>query len=137
MSLTKDDLKAIKHLVEDVVDSKLDERFEEQNAMISQSFTTMQGSIDGLTERVDGLTVRVDSIDMRLGTLAERVDELGGQMDETLERVRNIEGHVEELYKRTETNDDERTVIGHQLTRSDERLDDHESRISKLEELAV
>ncbi|MDR2336635.1 MAG: hypothetical protein LBE03_00830 [Candidatus Nomurabacteria bacterium] len=109
MSLTKKDLVAIEELLDRKLEEKLEQKFEEkfgeQNVFISQAFSDLE----------------------------EQISDLRVQQDETLERIRNIEGHIDALYKLAKIEEDERHVMGYQLTKYEKQIDNHEIRITKLE----
>jgi predicted nucleic acid-binding Zn-ribbon protein len=70
-----------------------------------------------------------------IGLLMEQTidDKLLPLRDEMHQRFDQVAGQLDGLYKRTETLEQEHTVICEQLTRIETKLDNHDGRIQRLE----
>lgn len=101
MSLTKDDLQAIKTIVQDTVQPMIDESdIQTANAFaeVHERIELVDAKIDGVEERLDA---KIDGVELRLG---RRIDDVKDQLEvkdlkleNTVQRVDSIELEVKKF----------------------------------------
>ncbi len=108
MSLTKADLKAIKTVVNEVIDERVDPRFvsiETRLDIHDKRFDNFDKRFDGYDQRFDGYDRRFDSYDHRFDRIentiqtlttstAQQFDNIVGQLDRIHEEVSIIKDYV-------------------------------------------
>ncbi len=109
-------------------------------ALTAEDLRSIESIVGGmgarLEGRMDGLDGRMDKLDGRMDKLDGRMDGLDGRMDQLYGRMGRVEGSIVRLEGRVDRMES-RVLFSISLLQRDgfERLDDHEARIHRLEEI--
>ena|GEM_PF-4341825 len=142
MTLTKEDLQAIG----DLIDVKMDEKFEINNAGLEARLEAKLG--EKLNKRFDELDVTLaecfrdiqkqfDGVNERFAIIEDRFDAVDARFDRLEERVDGISYGLREVKDLTAKTFNKTVAIENDLSDIYDTQKDHENRIVRLEKLPV
>ncbi len=115
MSLSQDDLKQIKNIVATEVSTSVD----------NLAQITARGFLE-VDKRLDGVDQRLDCVEKRMDGVEKHMDSVEKHMDGIESSLNDVELRLEKVEKNTEIYPYDKEYV-------DEKLTNHEARITKLE----